>query len=43
MTELDRRPVDLAGIVLTDARTGEAVDLGAWPALGLVSLIRHRH
>ncbi|MGH9128008.1 MAG: hypothetical protein ACRDY2_03345 [Acidimicrobiales bacterium] len=33
----------LAGIALPDARTGEGVDLGAGPALGLVILIRHRY
>lgn len=35
-------PINLAGIVLADARTGRAVDLGREPAYGLVTLIRHR-
>lgn len=33
----------LAGMVLPDARTGERLDLGAGPALGLLVLIRHRY
>lgn len=32
----------LDGIVLDDARTGQAVDLGR-PGVQVVTLIRHRH
>lgn len=35
--------VDLAGIVLPDARNGTAVDLGAGPPLAILSIIRHRY
>lgn len=35
--------LSLTGIALPDSRTGEVVDLGARPALGLVVLIRHRN
>jgi hypothetical protein len=34
--------VSVAGIVLPDARSGEPVDLGRWPEIGVVTLIRHR-
>lgn len=34
---------DLGGLVVPDARTGEAVDLGATPAFGVLTIIRHRH
>jgi hypothetical protein len=40
--EIDR-PVRLAGIVLPDACTGRAVDLGALPATHLLTAIRHRY
>ena len=33
----------LDGIVLDDARTGQAVDLGRLPGVQVVTLIRHRH
>lgn len=33
----------LEGIRLCDARSGAVHDLGEWPALGLVTLIRHRY
>jgi hypothetical protein len=39
--DLDR--VDLAGIVLPDARSGELLDLGAGPALAVLVAIRHRY
>lgn len=39
----DTEAVSLEGIVLPDSRTGALVDLGAAPALALVSLIRHRY
>lgn len=35
--------IALAGITLPDARSGQQVDLGSYPALGLLVLIRHRH
>lgn len=35
--------IDLTGVVLPDARGGELVDLGAGPALVLLTLIRHRY
>lgn len=35
--------IDLAGIVLPDARDGASVDLGAGPPLAVVSAIRHRY
>lgn len=35
--------VDLDGMVLPDASTGEPVDLGSGPRLGLLVLIRHRY
>jgi hypothetical protein len=37
------RPVPLAGLVLPDARTGAAVDLGALPGLHVLTAIRHRY
>ncbi|MGH4009556.1 MAG: hypothetical protein ACRDTH_15635 [Pseudonocardiaceae bacterium] len=40
--EIDRQ-VPLAGLVLPDARTGEAVDLGALPGRHLLTAIRHRY
>ena len=33
----------LDGLVVPDARTGEPVDLGATPPLGVLTDIRHRH
>ncbi|MGH3875014.1 MAG: hypothetical protein ACRDSR_26550 [Pseudonocardiaceae bacterium] len=36
------RPVVLDGLVLPDARTGRAVDLGALPGRHLLTAIRHR-
>jgi hypothetical protein len=38
----EARTLSLAGIVLPDALSGRAVDLGREPALGIVTLIRHR-
>lgn len=35
--------VDLTGVVLADARTGDPFDLGAGLALVVLSVIRHRH
>ena len=35
--------VDLAGIVLPDARDGSAVDLGTGPPLAVLCIIRHRY
>jgi hypothetical protein len=35
-------PVSLQGVVLPDARTGRAVDLGALPGRYLLTAIRHR-
>ncbi|MGQ0718325.1 MAG: hypothetical protein ACT4NP_13655 [Pseudonocardiales bacterium] len=40
--EIDRR-VPLDGLVLPDARTGRAVDLGALPGRYLLTAIRHRY
>ncbi|HXT42896.1 MAG TPA: hypothetical protein VN748_02110 [Pseudonocardiaceae bacterium] len=40
--EVDR-PVPLAGLVLPDARTGRAVDLGALPGTYVLTAIRHRY
>lgn len=40
MTAVD---IDLSGVVLVDARTGAAVDLGAGPPLAVLSAIRHRY
>ena len=34
---------DLAGIVLSDARSAERFDLGTGPRLALLSVIRHRY
>jgi hypothetical protein len=39
--EIDQ-PVALDGLVLPDARTGRAVDLGALPGKYLLTAIRHR-
>jgi hypothetical protein len=39
----DPDTVDLRGLVLPDARTGTPVDLGTTPALGVLTVIRHRH
>jgi hypothetical protein len=39
----DADPVDLAGLVVPDARTGEPLDLGVTPALGVLVVIRHRY
>jgi hypothetical protein len=39
--EVDR-PVPLDGLVLPDARTGRAVDLGGLPGRYLLTAIRHR-
>ncbi len=36
-------PVDLAGLVLTDACGDADVDLGALPGRRLLSVIRHRY
>jgi len=35
--------VDLAGVVLPDARTGEPFDLGAGHGLVVLAVIRHRY
>ncbi len=35
--------VDLAGIVLPDACSATAVDLGTGPPLAILTVIRHRH
>jgi len=35
--------IDLGGVVLDDARTGEPFDLGAGPPLAVLAVIRHRH
>ena len=35
--------VDLAGIVLPDARTGRPLDLGREPPLAVLVAIRHRY
>jgi hypothetical protein len=35
--------VDLQGVVLADARTGDPFDLGAGLPLVVLSVIRHRH
>jgi hypothetical protein len=37
------RPVPLDGLVLPDARTGRAVDLGKLPGCYLLTAIRHRY
>ncbi len=34
---------ELGGLVVPDARTGEPVDLGATPAFGVLTVIRHRY
>ncbi|GAC1532753.1 MAG: hypothetical protein NVS3B12_11120 [Acidimicrobiales bacterium] len=39
----DESPVALAGITLTDATTGDVVDLGQEPPRALLTLIRHRY
>jgi len=39
----DEAPISLAGIVLPDAVSGQALDLGAGPPKALVTVIRHRH
>jgi hypothetical protein len=39
--EIDH-PVPLHGVVLPDARTAQAVDLGALPGSYLLTAIRHR-
>lgn len=39
----DPAAISLDGIVLTDARTGDPVDFGDGPRLGVLTLIRHRH
>jgi len=36
-------PVDLAGVVLPDARTGEPFDLGGGHPLVVLAVIRHRY
>jgi len=35
--------VPLAGLVLVDARTGDAVDLGGLAGVHVMVLMRHRH
>ncbi|MGI8778234.1 MAG: hypothetical protein ACR2LJ_12835 [Acidimicrobiales bacterium] len=35
--------IDLGGLVLGDARTGETFDLGAAIPLVVLAVIRHRH
>ncbi len=42
MPRRDDRPVDLTGIVLPDARTGDPVDLGSLPGVAVLTAIRHR-
>jgi hypothetical protein len=41
----DDRPVDLHGIVLPDARSGDPVELGGlgWDAAVVLTAIRHRY
>jgi len=36
-------PVDLAGVVLSDVRTGEPFDLGGGHSLVVLAVIRHRY
>ena len=43
MPPLRADPVDLAGIVLPDARGGGVVDLGALHGPAVVVVVRHRH
>jgi hypothetical protein len=40
--DIDRR-IPLDGLVLPDARTGRAVDLGGLPGRCLLTAIRHRY
>ncbi|HEX6403834.1 MAG TPA: hypothetical protein VF003_11850 [Pseudonocardiaceae bacterium] len=40
--EIDR-PVSLAGLVLPDACTGRAVDLGALPGTHVLTAVRHQY
>jgi hypothetical protein len=35
--------IDLAGVVLVDARSGGEFDLGSGPPLAVLSAIRHRY
>ena len=42
-SSVDRAGIDLAGIVLADARTGAPLDLGAGPSLAVLVVIRHRY
>lgn len=37
------RPISLGGIRLTDAITGDEVDLGREPPRALLTVIRHRY
>lgn len=39
----DATAVDLTGIVLPDAASGQPLDLGAGPPKALLTVIRHRH
>jgi hypothetical protein len=39
----DAADIDLAGVVLADARTRGLVDLGAGPPLAVLVVIRHRY
>lgn len=43
MPRLRTDPVDLAGIVLVDARGGAPVDLGAVAGPAVVVVVRHRY